>query len=315
MSKERKTLAVVVPFLNEEENLPVLYDRLEKAMADKPVDWELIFVDDGSTDKSPQWVADKAKKDKRVKLLRLSRNFGHQLAITAGLDHVEADGAVIMDADLQDPPEVIPELVKKWNEGADVVYAVRESREGETWLKKFLASSFYKVFHWMAGVDIPMNAGDFRLVDRKVVDAMKGVREMHRFMRGLTSWVGFTQTAVYYKREARHAGQTKYPVWKSIRLALDAMTSFSGAPLRWIMGLGMIVSIFGALLAMRLVGYKLLGIKEIVPGWTSQVTLLLILGGVNLICLGVVGQYVSRIFEETKKRPLYFVKEKIGTFE
>jgi polyisoprenyl-phosphate glycosyltransferase len=189
---------------------------------------------------------------------------------------------------------------------------VREQREGETWMKKFLAASFYRIFHALSKVDVPMNAGDFRLVDRKVIDAMRRVRELHRFMRGLTSWVGFNQQAVSYRREARHAGVTKYPVWKSLRLALDAVTSFSGAPLRWIMGIGMIVSLGGVLLALRLVGMKVFGIGEAVPGWTSQVTLLLLLGGAQLLCLGVLGQYVSRVFEESKKRPLYFVREAIG---
>jgi len=303
---------MVVPFLNEQENIPVLYDRVAKVMEGQAEDWELLFVDDGSTDGSAKWVAEKSRTDTRVKLLRLSRNFGHQIAITAGLDYVEADAAVVLDADLQDPPETIPALIDKWHEGGEVVYAVRAERQGETWLKKFLAASFYKVFRWLAKVDVPMNAGDFRLVDRKVIDAMKQVRELHRFMRGLTSWVGFTQTAVYYTREARHAGKTKYPVWKSAHLALDAVTSFSGTPLRWIMGIGMLVSLLGVLLAFRLIGMKLFGIGEAVPGWTSQVTFLLLLSGVQLVCLGMLGQYVSRVFEEAKKRPLYFLKEKIG---
>lgn len=314
MAQGRKKISVVVPFLNEQENLPVLCDRVAQAMTGQPEDWEIVFVDDGSTDGSAKWVADKAKADPRIKLVRLSRNFGHQIAITAGLDCAEGDAAVVMDADLQDPPEVIPDLLARWREGFDVVYAVREEREGETWLKKFLAASFYRVFRAMAKVDVPMNAGDFRLVDRKAVDAMKQVRELHRFMRGLTSWVGFSQTAVHYKRAARLAGTTKYPVWKSLRLALDAMTSFSGAPLRWIMGIGMLISAGGALLAVRLVIYQIFHIKEAVPGWTSQVTLLLLLSGAQLVCLGVLGQYVSRVFEESKKRPLYFVRERVGSF-
>ena len=311
-SGKKEKIAMVVPFLNEQENIPVLYDRVAKAMAGRKEDWELLFVDDGSTDESAKWVAEKSRADSRVKLLRLSRNFGHQIAITAGLDHVDADAAVVLDADLQDPPETIPALIDKWHEGGEVVYAVRAERQGETWLKKFLATSFYKVFRWLAKVDVPMNAGDFRLVDRKVIEALKQVRELHRFMRGITSWVGFTQTAVYYTRQARHAGKTKYPVWKSAHLALDAVTSFSGTPLRWIMGIGMMVSLLGVLLAFRLIGMKLFGIGEAVPGWTSQVTFLLLLSGVQLVCLGMLGQYVSRVFEEAKKRPLYFLKEKIG---
>lgn len=310
--QSRKTLAVVVPFLNEEENLPVLYDRLVKVMAGQPEQLRLILVDDGSRDGSAQWVADTARRDDRVTLLRLSRNFGHQIAITAGMDHADADAVVIMDADLQDPPEAIPDLLAKWREGFEVVYAVRKSRAGETFLKKFLAASFYRVFHRMASIDVPMDAGDFRLIDRKVVKAMREVRELHRFVRGLTCWVGFRQGAVTYERAARHAGTTKYPVWKSARLAWDGLTSFSGAPLRWMTMIGLLVSLAGALLALRIMVGKLLGHSELVPGWTSLVTLMLLLSGVQLVSLGLVGQYVSRVYEESKKRPLYYITEKVG---
>ncbi len=309
---ERKTLAVIVPFLNEEENLPLLYERLCKAMDGQPEDLLMIFVDDGSRDGSARWVAEKARQDARVQLLRLSRNFGHQIAITAGMDAVDADAVVIIDADLQDPPEVIPQLLAKWREGFEVVYAVRSSRAGETWLKKFLAASFYRVFHRMANVDVPMDAGDFRLIDRKVVSSLRDVRELHRFVRGLTCWVGFRQGAVFYERAARHAGTTKYPVWKSAKLAWDALTSFSGAPLRMMTWLGVLVSLGGGLLVIRLVIGKLFGHVEAVPGWTSQVTLILLLGGIQLLCTGLLGQYVSRLFEESKKRPLYFITERVG---
>lgn len=308
----QKTLAVVVPFLNEEENLPVLYDRLVKVMEGQPERLRLILVDDGSRDGSAQWVADTARRDDRVTLLRLSRNFGHQIAITAGMDHADADAVVIMDADLQDPPEAIPDLLAKWREGFEVVYAVRKSRAGETFLKKFLAASFYRVFHRMASIDVPMDAGDFRLIDRKVVAAMREVRELHRFVRGLTCWVGFRQGAVLYERAARHAGSTKYPVWKSARLAWDGLTSFSGAPLRWMTLIGLLVSLAGALLALRIMIGKLMGHTELVPGWTSLVTLMLLLSGVQLVSLGLVGQYVSRVYEESKKRPLYYITEKVG---
>jgi glycosyltransferase involved in cell wall biosynthesis len=312
MNEPKRKISIVVPFLNEQENLPVLYERVQKVFAELPESWELLLVDDGSTDHSPRWAAETALKDSRVKLLRLSRNFGHQIAITAGLDHADGDAAVIMDADLQDPPEVIPDLLKAWREGAHVVYGVRKERQGETWLKKFLAAAFYRIFRRLARVEVPVNAGDFRLVDRQVVHALKQVRELHRFMRGLTCWVGFRNTAVYYSRAPRLAGQTKYPVWKSLRLALDAVTSFSGAPLRWVMGAGVAVSIAGLLFAARLVVIKWFNINEMVPGWTSQVTILLLVSGVQLICLGVMGQYVSRIFEESKKRPLYFIMERVG---
>jgi dolichol-phosphate mannosyltransferase len=247
--------------------------------------------------------------DPRVGILQLSRNFGHQIAITAGMDHADADAVVIIDADLQDPPEVIPGLIAKWNEGFEVVYAVRKSREGETWLKKFLAASFYRTFHKLAKVNVPMDSGDFRLVDRKVIDALKEVRELHRFMRGLTCWVGFRQCAVEYDRAARFAGETKYPVWKSLKLAFDAITSFSAAPLRWMMNLGLLVALVSALLAVRIIWLKLSGNGYLVSGWASLAVLVLFLGGVQLVALGLLGQYISRIFDESKKRPLYFLRD------
>ncbi|MFH0878141.1 MAG: glycosyltransferase family 2 protein [Lentisphaerota bacterium] len=307
-----KKVTVVVPFLNEEENLPLLYDRLVKALEAQPEELELILVDDGSTDGSPRWAAEKARADKRVKLIRLSRNFGHQIAITAGLDCARGDAVVIIDADLQDPPEVIPSLLAKWREGFEVVYAVRSSREGETWLKKFLAASFYRMFRSMSNVQVPMDAGDFRLVDRKVADALKNVRELHRFMRGLTCWVGFNQVAVTYERAARHAGQTKYPVLKSLRLALDAVTSFSGAPLRWVTGMGLAIALAGVLMLISVIVNRYLHPQEYVAGWATLISLILFIGGIQLVCIGMLGQYISRIFEESKKRPLYFIKETVG---
>lgn len=305
-------VTVIVPFLNEQENLPLLYDRLGRAMEDQAENWELMLVDDGSTDGSAAWAAEQAARDPRVKLLRLSRNFGHQIAITAGLDHAAGDAVVIMDADLQDPPELIPELLARWRAGGEVVFAVRHSREGETWLKKFLAAAFYKLFRRLANVNVPVNAGDFRLLDRRVVRALRDVREVHRFMRGLTCWVGFRQDAVSYERAARHAGRTKYPVWKSARLAWDGLTSFSGAPLRWMTGAGVLVALLGFLQILNVVVTRLFFPQRVERGWTTVVALVLLLGGLQLVCLGLLGQYISRIFEETKKRPLYFVRETVG---
>lgn len=301
-------VTVVVPFLNEKDCLPELVARVGQVFAGRAEEWELLLVDDGSTDGSAEWAVGKAREDGRVRVVRLSRNFGHQFAITAGLDRADGDAVVVMDADLQDPPEVIPELLEAWGKGADVVYAVRRSRAGETWTKKFLAAAFYRVFRKMSKVEAPMDAGDFRLVDRKVVEALKEVRELHRFMRGLTCWVGFEQAAVEYDRAARLAGETKYPVWKSMRLAVDAITSFSGSPLRWIMGLGVAVCVLGAGWALTVLFAAIFRPETLERGWASLMAGLLLLGGVQLLCLGVVGHYVSQIYEEGKRRPLYLVK-------
>lgn len=303
-----KTIDVVIPFLNEEANIPEMYRRLDAVFAGMPERGHFLFVDDGSTDGSVVWLKQRSQVDPRVQVLQLSRNYGHQIAITAGLDHSDGDAAIIIDCDLQDPPELIPDLAAKWREGCDVVYAVRDSRDGETWLKKFLAASFYRVFQSLVKVPIPANTGDFRLVDRKVVDALREVREVHRFMRGLTCWVGYRQCAVHYDRAARHAGITKYPVWKSLRLAFDAITSFSAAPLRWMTGVGVAVAVIGGLVVVSIIWQKIFRPETLVQGWTTLAALILILGGLQLVCLGLIGQYISRIFEETKRRPLYFLK-------
>jgi dolichol-phosphate mannosyltransferase len=305
-------LSVVIPFLNEAEVLPIFYKKLSDSLKDISGESEMIFVDDGSSDGSARWVADKAREDKNIKLIKLSRNFGHQIAITAGMDYAHGDAVVIIDADLQDPPEVIPLLVEKWNEGFEVVYAVREQRAGETWLKKAFAALFYQIFRRLVDFEVPINAGDFRLLDRKAVEALKNVRERHRFMRGLTSWVGFSHCAVSYKREPRKAGTTKYPVWKSFILAWDAITSFSSSPLMWVTGLGIIIACLGVLEAISIVINKLRNPEGMVSGWVTVMVSVLILGGIQLISLGIIGQYIGRIFDEAKKRPLYFVSETIG---
>ena len=305
-------VSIVVPFYNEQEVLPAMHQRLVEALKDFPGETEFIFVDDGSADNSAGIVMEKAREDNRVKLIRLSRNFGHQIAITAGMDHAGGDAVVIIDADLQDPPEVIPLLINKWMEGFEVVYAVREQRAGETWLKKGLAALFYKIFRRMVDFDVPANTGDFRLVDRKVLEALKGIRERHRFMRGLTSWVGFKQCAVTYKREARKAGTTKYPVWKSLILAWDAITSFSSSPLMWVTGSGIVIALLGVLEALSIIINKLRDPSGPVPGWATIMVAVLLLGGIQLISLGIIGQYIGRIFDEAKKRPLYFISDKTG---
>ena len=306
----RKKITIVVPFLNEKDNLPVLLERITRVFSVREEDWELLLVDDGSTDGSAEWAREQALRNPRVRLVRLTRDFGHQMAITAGLDRADGDAAVVMDGDLQDPPEVIPDLLAKWREGYEVVYAVRRRREGETRTTKFFAAAFYRIFRRLAEVDVPMDAGDFRLVDRRVVEALKDVRELHRFMRGLTCWTGFRQAAVEYDRAARLAGETKYPVWIRFRLAFDAITSFSGAPLRWIMLLGMAVCGLAALWVLWILWTVCFAPENLgAPGWASLVAVIVLLGGVQLISIGMLGQYVSRIFEEGKRRPLYLVRD------
>lgn len=304
-----RSVEIVVPFLNEEENLPLLIKRLESALAYTEINWSVLLVDDGSTDGSAQWALEAAQKGPRIRLLRLSRNFGHQLAITAGMDHSRADAVVIMDADLQDPPEVVPKLVAQWLSGSDVVYAVRASRDGESISKRVLAAAFYRIFRRLAKLNAPPDAGDFRLLDKRVVAVLREVREAHRYVRGLTSWVGFRQSSVTYERAARHAGHTKYPLLKSLRLAFDAITSFTGAPLRWMLIFGLCVSLAGFLLALRIVVAALTEPNSLQPGWASLAALVLILSGTQILCVGLLGQYTSRIFEEVKKRPLYVVSD------
>lgn len=305
---QSKTITIVVPFLNEKDNLPVLLERVQGVFAAREEDWELLLVDDGSTDGSAEWAVEQAQANRHVRVLRLSRNFGHQLAITAGLDRADGDAVVVMDADLQDPPETIGPMIDKWREGHEVVYAIRRSRAGETWLKKFLAAGFYRIFRRLAKVNVPMDAGDFRLVDRCVVDALKEMRELHRFMRGLTCWVGFRQASVEYDRAARYAGETKYPVWKSARLAFDAITSFSASPLRWIAGLGIGICLVAVLWVLYVMLQAMLHPGVMEKGWASIIAVMVFLGGVQLVGIGMLGQYVSRIFEEGKHRPLYLVR-------
>ncbi len=305
----KKSVSVVIPFMNEEHNLPELVRRIIAVFENEPEEIEMIFVDDGSTDGSVRELAALRANDPRIRILELSRNFGHQIAITAGLDHAAGDAVVIIDADLQDPPEAISELLAKWREGSEVVYAVRRRRKGETWIKKSMAACFYRLFRALTKVDVPLSAGDFRLLDRCVVNAIRELREQHRFMRALTSWVGFRQTAVYYDRDPRFADRTKYPLWKSVRLALDAITSFSASPLRWTMGLGFLACSVAMLWVIQMIVSVILFPGKTEPGWASIIVAIVFMGGVQLVAIGVLGQYLGRTFEESKKRPLYFVKQ------
>ncbi len=311
MKTDHPTLSVVAPVYNEEAILPELYRRVREVLDGAGLSWELVLVNDGSRDRSPQIMRELHARDPRVKVVDFARNFGHQIAITAGADYATGDAVVIIDADLQDPPETILDLVAKWREGYEVVYAVRSERKGETWFKEFTAKAFYRLIYRITDINIPQDTGDFRLMDRKVVDALKQMREHHRFMRGLSVWVGFRQTGVKYVRAERYAGETKYPLKKMVKFALDGITSFSYLPLQLAMYLGFIaagLSVLGIIAAIIL---RLSG-SHAFYGQASTLVSVLFLGGVQLICLGIIGEYLGRIYDEVKNRPLYIVRETLG---
>jgi polyisoprenyl-phosphate glycosyltransferase len=304
-------LSVVVPVFNEEETLRELHGRLSGALPPVEV-WEVILVDDGSSDRSWPLMRELSAVDPRLRLVRLSRNFGHQAAITAGLEAARGDAVVVIDADLQDPPELIPELVSRWRDGYDVVYAVRAERMGENRVRLFAISLFYKLFRRISGGDIPANVGDFRLVSRRVVDALMAMPERARFLRGMTSWVGFKQTGVEYRRDPRYAGASKYPPRKLVRLALDGIVSFSTIPIKLVAWLGFVLVLF-CLVVLSWTLYTRFFTHSAPQGWTSLLVVVLLLGGVQLLSLGIIGQYVARIFDEVKQRPLYLVAETVET--
>jgi polyisoprenyl-phosphate glycosyltransferase len=298
----------VLPVYNEEDTLPELYGRLTAVIESLDGPAELVFVDDGSTDDTRRILDELRRRDTRVMPLRLARNFGHQFAITAGIDHARGDAIVIMDADLQDPPEVIPDLIRGWRAGYDVIYAVRERREGESWLKRETASAFYRLLRRFAETDLPVDAGDFRLIDRRAAVAFRSLPERNRYVRGMFSWIGFRQTGVTYTREERFAGEPKYSYRKSLRLALDGMISFSLAPLRIALILGFGVALVTFVLGLFAIVTRFAGVYSI-PGWASIVVVVSFVGGVQLILTGVVGLYVGRMFNEVKARPLYILDE------
>jgi glycosyltransferase involved in cell wall biosynthesis len=300
--------SIIAPIYNEFESLPELYQRVRDVMDSSGESWELILVDDGSTDGSTDRIRELAATDKRIRPVIFARNFGHQIAVTAGLDYSRGEAVVIIDADLQDPPEVILDLAAKWKEGYEVVYAVRAEREGETWFKKTTAALFYRIIFRITDVKIPLDTGDFRLLDRKVVNVMNSMRERHRFLRGMSAWVGYKQIGVEYNRAARYAGETKYPFKKMLRLALNAITGFSYFPLQ-------VATVFGFASA----GVAILGIPIVIvlrvtgsqelTGQATTLIAVLFLGGVQLISLGILGEYIGRLYDEAKGRPLYIVRD------
>jgi polyisoprenyl-phosphate glycosyltransferase len=298
-------LSVVAPVYNEQELVERFVRRACAAVADYT--FELVLVNDGSTDATPALLDRMAAEDPRVRVVHLSRNFGHQAALTAGLEHARGDVVAMIDADLQDPPELIPTMISRWEAGADVVYAVRKQREGETAFKLATASWFYKLFDKLAQVDLEPNSGDFRLLDRRALDALLTMTERSRFLRGMTVWVGFTQTAVPYERDARHAGETKYTLRKMLRFSLDAIASFSHVPLQLATYVGLLSAGLAFVAIPVVIGLHFAG--SYLPGFGSLTIAILLLGGIQLIALGVIGEYVGRIYDEVKHRPLYIVRE------
>lgn len=306
--------SIIAPVFNESESLPELQKRITEVMTQTGEEWELVLVDDGSTDGSTGTIRAMAKADSHIRPVIFARNFGHQIAVTAGLDYCRGDAVVIIDADLQDPPEMILEMIKKWKEGYEVVYAVRAEREGETWFKRTTAALFYRVIFKITDVKIPLDTGDFRLLDRRVVDVMNRMRERHRFLRGMAAWVGFKQVGLPYNRAARFAGETKYPFRKMLQLALNAITSFSYFPLQVATYIGF-VSAGISIVAIPFVIIERLTGSQAFIGQATTLIAVLFLGGVQLISLGILGEYIGRLYDEAKGRPLYIVREEPSDFE
>ena len=304
-----KKVSLLIPAYNEEDTIPLLYDELNKVLETIPgYEFEILFVNDGSSDNTLNILRNMQQRDTRINYISFSRNFGKETAMAAGFDYVTGDAAVIMDADLQDPPELIGEMIKYWEEGYDDVYAKRRSREGETWLKKFTSAAFYKLLQKMTKIPIQEDTGDFRLLDRRAIESLKKLREKQRYTKGMFSWIGFNKKEILFDRKPRAAGKTKWNYLKLFNLALEGVTSFTTSPLRISTIIGILVSIF-SMIYMVIVLIKSLIWKDPVQGYPSMMVTILFLGGVQLVSLGIIGEYVGRIFNETKYRPLYIIDE------
>ncbi|UYX52116.1 glycosyltransferase family 2 protein [Bacillus thuringiensis] len=309
-----KLISIVVPMYFEEEVAQECYNRLKSVMLQNNINYEFVFVNDGSTDRTMEILSEIAANDRRAKIVNFARNFGHQTAVTAGIDCANGDAIVIIDADLQDPPEVIPELIAKWEEGYEVVYARRKQRKGETWFKLLTAKYFYKFLTYMSDIDIPKDTGDFRIIDHKVANVFKKMTERNRFIRGMMSWIGFRQTYIEYERDERFAGETKYPLKKMIKFASDGIIAFSTKPLRIVMSLGLLSVLISIAVLLYTITVKIIG-KDIQTGWASIMVAITFFSGIQLLGLGIVGQYIARIYDESKNRPIYIVKETINVEE
>src|SRR6201987_4222676 len=305
-------IAIVVPCFNEEEVLRETHQQLFALLEPLPQTFEILYVDDGSSDRTPEICRELQALDERIRVIRFSRNFGHQMAITAGLEHAAGDAVAIIDADLQDPPEVLADFVAKWMEGFQVVYGVRTERDGETAFKLWTAKIFYRTMGNLSDTEIPLDTGDFRLLDRRVVDALLTMPERDRFVRGMVSWLGFSQVAVPYHRASRAAGETKFSFFKMVKFATDGIVSFSILPLRLATWVGFAASGIALLGVLITVVERLMGAEGLLKGWASVLVAILFIGGVQLICMGIIGEYVGRIYGESTRRPLYVVRERLG---
>ena len=306
-------ITVIAPFYNEADTVTEFYRRLSKTLQKLPdFNFELIFINDGSSDETLPQLIKLQSKDNRIKLINFSRNFGHQAAIIAGIRHASGDAAIIIDSDLQDPPELIPDMIQKWFDGWDVIYGKRKKRKGEGLIKKFTAYLYYRFINFLSEVEIPKDTGDFRLIDKKVINVIKSLEEYNVYLRGLVSWTGFKQCAVEYIREKRYGGKSKYSLKKMLNLAFDGITSFSTRPLRLALQLGTFSIFVGLALVIYTLVNKFINPEVIIKGWSSLLITIVFFGGIQLFTIGIIGEYVGKIYKETKKRPLYIIKERLG---